>query len=148
MAAADARHPVPTQGARSINLKKRDLELAAVPSLETSNSEHWQGPVQDLPYEAGTYLEKQGAAVSQSAPELFGRHAVKHRMDRPRPDWCVLTSPAAGRDWRCQEVPQRIYIARLKKSGCLSTQNHKGGAIADPAQFDTDQQTASRSVRT
>jgi hypothetical protein len=63
MAAADARHPVPTQGAPSINLKKRDLELAAVPSLETSNSERWQGPVQDRPYEAGTYFEKQGAAV-------------------------------------------------------------------------------------
>jgi hypothetical protein len=84
------------------------------------------------------------AKLSKLAEDEAAR-AVKHRMDRPRPEWLVLTTRPAGRDWRCQEVPQRIYIARLKKSGCLSTQNHKGGAIADPAQFDTDQQTASRS---
>jgi hypothetical protein len=35
MAAADARHPVLTQGAAAINLKKRDLALAAVAPLET-----------------------------------------------------------------------------------------------------------------
>jgi hypothetical protein len=54
-----SRHPIPTQGAPAINLKKRDLALAAVASLETSNSEHWQKPVQDA--ELGTYLKKQGA---------------------------------------------------------------------------------------
>jgi hypothetical protein len=33
MAAADARHPVPPQGAPAINLKKRDVALAAVAPL-------------------------------------------------------------------------------------------------------------------
>jgi len=34
-------------------------------------------------------------------------------MDRPRPDWLVLTSPAAGRDSRRQDKRRHITLGRL-----------------------------------
>jgi hypothetical protein len=57
---------------------------------------------------------------------LWTASAVKHRTDRPRPEWLMLTSPPAGRDSRYEQFtfawsPKRARVTYCAASSAASS---------------------------